>query len=423
MVKTRIEWALEKELFFPWTQTGFRKAQGTQNAQALLTTEINLAFSENLLTLAIFLDIKAAYDHVDIFKLYNKLIEAKIPSELANLILKILAERKLFSKNRNGKFLGPVLTNSGLPQGSPISTMLFNVYIRDIFFILPPGVKIIGYADDLVVYIKGRNALEMTEIMSNALNTICNWLSEHNLKLSTTKCEPILFTKNPRSTNLPTIVINGTNLNFKNEVKYLGIILQKNLKWNKYIDLLIAKTQKGINIMKIFSRVWWGADPKSLLMVYNGLIKSHLDFASIFIKPCNRTFLRKLDTVQMQAIRMALGCMRSTPTNALLAEAAEFDLENRRKTLATQFIDSQAAIGKIKNTDLHPLRDYMSIKTRRLLLIANNNGSNIAIAWIPGHSQIEGNDIVDKLANIVSKGSTVVYFVAFVFVLCCECSQ
>ncbi|KAH1028582.1 hypothetical protein HUJ05_001923 [Dendroctonus ponderosae] len=56
------------------------------------------------------------------------------------------------------------------------------------------------------------------------------------------------------------------------------------------------------------------------------------------------------------------------------------------------FSDSQAAIGKIKNTDLHPLRDYMSIKTRRLLLIANNNGSNIAIAWIPGHSQIEGGD-------------------------------
>ncbi|KAH1028583.1 hypothetical protein HUJ05_001924 [Dendroctonus ponderosae] len=122
----------------------------------------------------------------------------------------------------------------------------------------------------------------------------------------------------------------------------------------------------------ISSQVWWGADPKSLLMVYNGLIKSHLDFASIFIKPCNRTFLRKLDTVQMQAIRMALGCMRSTPTNALLAEAAEFDLENRRKTLATQFI------GKILTINNHPLTNIIQQLKSRCAKNANfwkNNDS------------------------------------------------
>lgn len=64
--------------------------------------------------------------------------------------------------------------------------------------------------------------------------------------------------------------------------------------------------------------------------------------------------------------------------------------------------DSQGAIAKIKKRDVHPSRDYLSLKTKRLLHIANSTGSNIAIAWIPGHSQIVGNERVDTLARIGS---------------------
>lgn len=349
IIKNRIEWYLENKHHFSWSQTGFRKEQGTQNAQAMLTSEINLAFGENQGIMAIFLDIKSAYDNVNIYILYNKLIDIGIPSAIANVIFKILSDRLLFSINRNGSALGPFSTNTGLPQGSPLSTLLFNIYTRDLFFITPTQMKIIGYADDLVLLTKGNSPAQMKENISGALETITEWLSAHNLSLATSKCEPIWFSKNPKKVHIPPIKIIDTNIEFKNEVKYLGLILHKNLKWKPYIDHISIKAQKGINILKAICRVWWGADPKTLLMIHNGLVKSHLEYGSIFMEPCNKTHLKKIDTLQLQSLRIALGCMRSTPNNVTLAEAAEMNMDHRRKILAVNFLS------KILTINNHPL--------------------------------------------------------------------
>ena len=84
--------------------------------------------------------------------------------------------------------------------------------------------------------------------------------------------------------------------------------------------------------------MWWGADPNTLLTAFHALVTSHLDFGSIFIKPTNQKSLDKLDKVFYEGLRICLGCMKSTPRAALLAEAASTDLEHRRNILSTKFI-------------------------------------------------------------------------------------
>ena len=151
MIKNCLDFLLEKNSFFGRLQSGFRKGMSIHNNIAFLTTQVQLAFKQGETILAIFLDIKSAYDNVNIYKLFNKLNQINVPMELSNLIFRILQNRLLYTKKSDGSYLGPVLATSGLPQGSPLSTILFNVYTADLFKTLSSDVPLMRYADDLVI--------------------------------------------------------------------------------------------------------------------------------------------------------------------------------------------------------------------------------------------------------------------------------
>ena len=84
-------------------------------------------------------------------------------------------------------------------------------------------------------------------------------------------------------------------------------------------------------------------------MIFNALVRSHLDYGSILFKPASQACLNKLDMLFFKGLRVSLGCMNSSPRLALLAEATELDLEHRRKLLATKFLS------KVITIQQHPL--------------------------------------------------------------------
>lgn len=179
MIKNRLDYIMENKQHFTFFQAGFRKGMGINNNIALLTSHINLAFCRENSMIAVFLDIKSAYDGVNIYTLYNKLTSLDIPKELTNLIFKILENRQLFSRKTDGSFMGPINTTTGLPQGSPLSTVLFNTYLLDLFKLpMPEEVNLIGYADDLVLYCKGKNTQTITQKINNTMKKINIWLKK-----------------------------------------------------------------------------------------------------------------------------------------------------------------------------------------------------------------------------------------------------
>ncbi|XP_030754483.1 uncharacterized protein LOC115881211 [Sitophilus oryzae] len=349
MIKNRLEWTLENRLTFYNEQCGFRKGRGIYDNIAYLTTYIFEAFLSSQSVIAVFLDIKAAYDNVNIYKLYDKLEQLHIPRELNNLIHRLIKNRLIYSRKIDGTFLEPVLATRGLPQGSPLSTILFNIYILQIFKLDLNTVKIIGYADDLVIFVKGSNIVEMSNKINSALETINVFLTKNDLSLSLNKCEAMWFTKGKRKSLPPIIQLESQSLGFKSHVKYLGVILQENLKWEKHVENIISKATKALNVLRAVCRVWWGADPITILIAFNALVRSQLDFGSIFLKPISKLSLSKLDRVFFEGLRICLGCMKSTPRAALLAEASMLDLDSRRKILATNFV------GKVITLENHSL--------------------------------------------------------------------
>lgn len=121
------------------------------------------------------------------------------------------------------------------------------------------------------------------------------------------------------------------------------MILGAKLSWAEQIKNIKKRTETGLRVMRSVRGTRWGADPETLLMVYKGLIRSHLEYGAFLLQPIPNSRASGLDRIQYAAIRLAMGYMNSTPTNSMLAEAREPPLNIRR-----DFLESKCCIRRYR---------------------------------------------------------------------------
>lgn len=84
--------------------------------------------------------------------------------------------------------------------------------------------------------------------------------------------------------------------------------------------------------------VWWGAHPSTLLIIYRMVIRSSLKYGCFAFAGACKTLILKLERIQLQAIRLALGYRSTTPSNVMLAEAHETTLQTRFSMLTGRYL-------------------------------------------------------------------------------------
>ena len=110
-----------------------------------------------------------------------------------------------------------------------------------------------------------------------------------------------------------------------------------------HIKALKLKCLNALNILKVLSSTDWGGDEITLLILYRTLIRSKLDYGSIIYSSARKSYLKPLDTICHQGLRLALGSFRTSPVESLYAEEGQLSLYIRREKLALQYITKLAA--------------------------------------------------------------------------------
>jgi len=74
----------------------------------------------------------------------------------------------------SGNFQGTRTLYKGLPQGSVLSSLLFNLHIKDIIYIVPYNCKIIQFADDITIFCHDKSIDKINDVLSKTFNKINN---------------------------------------------------------------------------------------------------------------------------------------------------------------------------------------------------------------------------------------------------------
>ena len=136
----------------------------------------------------------------------------------------------------------------------------------------------------------------------------------------------------------PELYLDKTKIEVISEFKFLGIIFDRKLSFLPHITTLKKKCKKALNLLKVVARSEWGADGKLLLRLYRSLIRSKLDYGSIVYGSACKSYLKILDSIHNEGLRLVLGAFRTSPINRLYVEANEPSLYTRRQKLALQYI-------------------------------------------------------------------------------------
>jgi len=131
----------------------------------------------------------------------------------------------------------------------------------------------------------------------------------------------------------PVLLLNGTPIAVVEQVKFLGLIFDKQLSFIPHLHYLKQKCLKAPNFLRVVSSTEWGTDEKTLLHLYCALIRSKLDYASVVYGSARKSYLQMLEPIQNHALHLCLAAFRTYPVSSLNVEANEMPLELSREGL------------------------------------------------------------------------------------------
>ena len=141
----------------------------------------------------------------------------------------------------------------------------------------------------------------------------------------------------------PVLNIYGSPIPVVEETNFLGLLFDKKLSFIPHIKALKAKCLNALDVLKVLSNTNWGGDRSVLLNLYRSVVRSKLDYGSILYGSARKSYLKCLDTIHDQGLRLALGAFRTSPVESLYAESNEPSLYSRREKLSLQYTTKLAA--------------------------------------------------------------------------------
>ena len=260
------------------SQYGFRKSHSTEYTAIELVDRIMRALDKKKIPFNIYIDLSKAFDMIDHQTIFTKLSYYGIQNLALNLLKNYLTNRKQYCdfKGTHSTLL-PI--RKGVPQGSILGPLLFSIYIND-FINASNKFQFIMYADDTTLFstydtFQNHDDDSMDVIQTNInseLILILAWLKSNKLLINTSKTKMTVFHTSQRIVQYPSITINDTNVEIVDDFKFLGITLNKHLKWTTHTDMIANKISKYIGILNRLKHTF---PPRILITLYNTLILPH----------------------------------------------------------------------------------------------------------------------------------------------------
>ena len=289
-------------------QGGYRKGCSTVNTIGKLTDDILRDRNVGKETLAVFIDLKKAFDTVHHSILLKKCDRYGIRGKPLIWLENYLSGRRqcTFANNVKSEKLD---ISYGVPQGSILGPLLFLLYVNEVENVLKEC-KVLLYADDTVIYLSGQTSKDVNRKMQSDLDRYYEWCHLNRLTLNAKKTKFMCFANTYKWKDCK-LKINGEKINGVSNYKYLGVVLDDALTYEKFINGQLRTA--GFRTYQM-ARLNAFIDKPTALLLYKTNILPILEYGDILIAGCKVDLLARIQRAQNRGIKVALRLHYRTPT-------------------------------------------------------------------------------------------------------------
>ncbi len=267
----------------------------------------------------VFLDLKKAFDTVDHDILRCKLSSLGLSNSSIAWFENYLLGRTQVTKIGN-HLSDPGHVSCGVPQGSILGPLLFILYINSLPNVID-NCETFLYANDTAIISTGSTEAEITDKLNNAMHSASTWLDDNKLSLNIgkTKCMFIGTGSKLSKAKFQDIKCKGEVIGMIESFKYLGVILDNTLRFDKhtsYIKKKVFLKMKMLGLIRSF------ISESLALQLYKSLIMPHIDYDDVIYDAANKKDCQTLQVIQNGCLRI---CCKVDPKTPVL------DLHRRTK--------------------------------------------------------------------------------------------
>ena len=299
--------------------TGFRSNHGTQHSLIAMLERWKHALDKGEYVSSLFMDLSKAFDTINHDLLLAKLEAygfSKTSIEFMHSYLKNRKQRVLI----NNSFSESKKVTIGVPQGSILGPLLFNIFVNDFLYSLKHS-EISNYADDNTMYCIGKDKERINSLLEQDFQLAAEWFYKNGMVLNPDKCHYMCLGSNVDGTE----ELNSLSykLNNSKEEKMLGIVIDRNLKFENHIDSICRKASQKLSAL---NRISPYLDINKRKIIYNSMIKSQFSYCPLVWMFCSRKSNKKINQIHERALRLSFNDNHSD-FNSLL--------ENNNETTST----------------------------------------------------------------------------------------
>ena len=287
----------EVKHIIPSNQHGFMPKKSTStNSLNEYHDFIATSFKDSCQVDAVYTDFAKAFDKVPHDLLIQKLRNFNIAPYMVNLIDNYLIDRKQCLVLQNHRS-DPADVTSGVPQGSLLGPLLFNLYVADL-----PGIfryaHCIMYADDTKLFMRIMSP-EDAENFQEDIDRMYDWCTKWKMSLNIQKCATITFSNKVNIASYE-YTIDNVKLHRVTTIKDLGVTFDATLSFNEHFDYVCKRTYKLIGFINRNCRQY---SDDTLRLLYMTLIRPIHDYASSVWSPHHSYKIDQLETIQKRFIK------------------------------------------------------------------------------------------------------------------------
>lgn len=282
------------------SQYGFQKNKSTTELLEDFNDVVSKALEDNKIALVLFMDLTKAFDTIDHSNMLKKIETIGFRGPFLRYFSNYFCDRSQAVKIGN-VVSNPIQTKYGIPQGSSLAPLLFNIYINDL------GKQklnslIFQYADDTALVLPHGNYEEAVSLFQDDIDTIIDWFECNKIFLNPQKTK-LMCLRNPHkqvTLNKPIFLskdrekYNSITMAYETNAKYLGLLFDQHMTWEQHMN----NVKKRLRVISAYTyRLRYGANIKLRQNVYRALGESILRYGLTVYGSCSAGRIKGINKV------------------------------------------------------------------------------------------------------------------------------